>query len=619
MKRLAIVSCELEEGKLFSYQKFLLQEVKKIAQSVILVSHQQLTAQERDLCMQAGICIRYSQYIYDVSMWREVILQQRHEINSFNSLIVLNDSFFGPLYPFEEVFDEMDKREVDFWGITVHGRIPKDEKEGADEKDWPRFLQRYFLVFNWTLIRGEKFWEFWERLPEVNEFSQTEAEFEYILTNVFEKCGYKWDVYCDTAEWEKQESAKFVSFLLFQPYKLLREKKLPIISRELFFVPKEVELCYHCGNEIERVLMYIKEYTKYDLNLVYDYLLSKLNVYDIWEKLNSTYILPLGIDSHREISQKVVVVAHLYYEDLFHKSIRYLMNIPVYIDIIITTDSDKKMEILKHECEDTLKNHWIVLKVSSRGREWSSLLIEISEKLERYDIFCFIHDKKSSQMYYSSVGENFNDLLWDNMLASKEYINNTLWLFEENERLGILVPPIVYHGEFWGHAVDFWTICFESTKALAERLQLKCVLNAKKPVLTIGSTFWARVTALKTLLEYPFCLEDFPEEPMEIDGTINHALERILAFVAQDAGYYTGIVMNNCWAESDLVNIKVLLQKILVELREKGNIDITSTFSTFEELRKSDKKDNGDGINEVNSMRRPLWDRIIMKCKNLLK
>ena len=43
--------------------------------------------------------------------------------------------------------------------------------------------------------------------------------------------------------------------------------------------------------------------------------------------------------------------------------------------------------------------------------------------------------------------------------------------------------------------------------------------------------------------------EDFPDEPMPVDGTISHAIERILPFVAQDAGFKTLIVMNASYAQ----------------------------------------------------------------------
>lgn len=66
--------------------------------------------------------------------------------------------------------------------------------------------------------------------------------------------------------------------------------------------------------------------------------------------------------------------------------------------------------------------------------------------------------------------------------------------------------------------------------------------------MTLGTCFWARTSALKELLEVQWKYEDFPDEPMAIDGTISHAIERIFPFVAEDAGYQSAWVMTQSYA-----------------------------------------------------------------------
>ena len=53
----------------------------------------------------------------------------------------------------------------------------------------------------------------------------------------------------------------------------------------------------------------------------------------------------------------------------------------------------------------------------------------------------------------------------------------------------------------------------------------------------IGTMFWARVDALRPLFELKISRDEYPEEPVPDDGTILHALERLLPFVAQHVGY----------------------------------------------------------------------------------
>ena len=53
----------------------------------------------------------------------------------------------------------------------------------------------------------------------------------------------------------------------------------------------------------------------------------------------------------------------------------------------------------------------------------------------------------------------------------------------------------------------------------------------------IGTMFWARSAALKPLFDLKLARDDYPPEPIPYDGTILHAIERLLPFVAQHAGY----------------------------------------------------------------------------------
>ena len=49
--------------------------------------------------------------------------------------------------------------------------------------------------------------------------------------------------------------------------------------------------------------------------------------------------------------------------------------------------------------------------------------------------------------------------------------------------------------------------------------------------------FWARRAALEPLWDAGFKTEEFPQEPVPYDGTILHAVERILPSCVEAAGY----------------------------------------------------------------------------------
>lgn len=596
MKRIAIASFVIKCGRLYLYQKFLLEELLKVTDKIILVSESALDEENRKWCIAHNVLNVQSKKNFDVSMWQQIVQSSlfRGEMMTFSELILLNDSFFGPVYPFEEVFSQMDDENIDFWGISAHGQMVYVDGITKKERISPRFLQRYFIVIREKMFRSAEWEEFWKELGDILEYWETEQKFEYVFSEFFEKKGFSWTSFCKTSDWEKNEPRRNMSFIIYRAYDMLKEKGLPIISRPVFENSKEIELCYHYGNESNRVLKFVENNTNYDLELIWEYLIDTLNPYALWRNLNLTYILSekKKENSLNEISD-TILIAHLYYTDLFEKNVSYLQDLPSRVDLLITTDSSTKVETLQKICAEKIKNKYKILLVENRGREWAALLLYAKKYMKVYKYFGFIHDKKSNQMFYSTVGKAFDNYIWENILPSADYVEGVIGLLEKEKRMGMLAPPIVYHGEFWKHSRDFWTSCFEGTFQLARRIELKVVPQKEYPVLTVGSCFWGKVDAFNKLFQYPFHSDDFPDEPMDIDGTFNHFLERILSFVVQDSGYYTGLILSNEYAKCDITNLRSMIQEIEEKLERNLQVDMTSTWSMIQSMEKKkvdDKK-----------------------------
>ena len=47
-------------------------------------------------------------------------------LTEFDEIVLFNATIMGPVHPFSEMFDAMDKRDLDFWGITKFHKVPFD-------------------------------------------------------------------------------------------------------------------------------------------------------------------------------------------------------------------------------------------------------------------------------------------------------------------------------------------------------------------------------------------------------------------------------------------------------------------------------------------------------------
>lgn len=309
------------------------------------------------------------------------------------------------------------------------------------------------------------------------------------------------------------------------------------------------------------------------------------NVYDIKRKENLNYILPLKTKIEDHLSDiykgKAVVVIHLHYLDTVGVYLKYIEAIPSGIDILFTFSDYEMKEILQKSLIGKRENYRFIEK-QNRGRDISAFLVACREAIMRYEYVCFLHDKKEKKSVYKKDTDIWIRCLWENMLGSAEYIENILATFYTNPSLGLLTPPFPITEHFSSFYMCAWGNNFDITKALAEKMELNCNLDIAKSPITLGTVFWARTIALKKLFKIEWEYEDFDEEPLKDDGTISHAIERILAYVAQDAGFESGWVLNDRYAGTYFEQMQYALKIAFSQLNNSLGISWISEIDSYE-------------------------------------
>ncbi len=264
------------------------------------------------------------------------------------------------------------------------------------------------------------------------------------------------------------------------------------------------------------------------------------NVWDIRENRGLYYILPEQVIGTESIDYSdVAIIAYIYYEDTVGRYLEYIKDIPSEIAVFLISSNENTLKILNQFKQK--KQNIQVIKKRNRGRDVSALLISAKEIFQNYTYVCFVHDKKAKAKEDQRRVDFWIENLWNNTLKSRGYIENVLQVFGNNPNIGLLVPPELY---YYMQDSTFWYTEFERTKELAKELGLThTIIEENCPPITIGTVFWCKADAMKKLFSRQWKFEDFVDEPMPGGETISHAVERILAYVAQDAGYDTGTVM----------------------------------------------------------------------------
>ena len=124
---------------------------------------------------------------YDVTAYKEGILHLFRENLLDKELVLCNNSFFAPIYPFDEMFKTMADKEYDFWGIT----------SAAKHGDIPYHIQSYFYLFRENVVKSNEFISFFQNMKEIKNYQDAVESVELKLTNYLINYGYKAGSYMD--------------------------------------------------------------------------------------------------------------------------------------------------------------------------------------------------------------------------------------------------------------------------------------------------------------------------------------------------------------------------------------------------------------------------------------
>lgn len=300
------------------------------------------------------------------------------------------------------------------------------------------------------------------------------------------------------------------------------------------------------------------------------------NVYDALDRKGLKFILPSF--SHIQFSLKenlkVCLIVHMHYYDMIDFHWNYISNVPKEIDVFITSSNYKIKKYIENKILSYNDRQSItIIEKPNRGRDISAFLVTCRKLLLEYDYIGFVHDKGSKSLFKEKDVWFWDKSLWDNMIGSSCYIRNVISLLQEKEKIGVVVPPLVLRDSNVGAISDTWCNNFKNAKSLAKRLGLRCDIREDKPPITIGTCFWAKRDALRKLLSIDWEYEDFDPEPLANDGTLSHSIERIIAYVAQDAGYDTGWIMTDQYATDQITYCYSVIKNRMVQLRDSMGIE----------------------------------------------
>ena len=549
MKRLGIYLVYDKQNIIDRYIGYFLKELRTCVSSLIVISNMEEIKRGEEYIRPYADQIYFRKNIgFDAGGFKDALcsLIGWETVMEYDELVLANDSMFGPFCPMKDIFLNMDERQVDFWGLTKNGPY---QKAGVDA--FQEHIQTFFLVIRSRMLHSDTFREYWEKMPYFESFNKTIREYELQITPYFASQGYTYDVLANIdANNSENPEHNFCQYAELS-CELIRKRNFPFFKKKP--LADEFELLEENTQEnFRQSLDYIERETEYDINLIWENVIRTLNVADLQRTLHFQYIVEPSVTKS---SARTVVVVFVGYMPSFEYVEEYLQKLSSNITIEVAAEQDSFLIPYQKS-----GYHCRVVPADQVGKFLSEFSI--------YDYVCVLHDTDmTSQWRKSCTGKSYFYNIWNNLLQDEEHVSGVGVCFERERYLGFLAPPQPNFAEFFAEVGTGWNGKYADVYRIVNKLNLNCQISENKGPYRVSGDFWIRGPVLKRL--------------REIECADIHMLPYLWSYLAQDAGFYSGIVESPEYAAIHEVNLQYYLERIADQIRQDYG-----AFQTFLEMQK---------------------------------
>lgn len=349
-------------------------------------------------------------------------------LSSYDELILMNDTFFGPFKPFKDIINDMNNRDLDFWGLTANYES-KDGTGRAKDGFIHSHIQTFFVAYRQSVLKSNFFNNYWKKynINKNNSFVDVVNNHESYFTYLLEKEGFKWDTYVDLKHYKKDERKYNYNVYGYSAYGLIKYFGCPFIKRKNFVFDKNCALYMNDGLDTKRALEYIKDNELYDINMIYKNIKRLYKPYDLYQGLNLNYVVHDAENYNSNF--KSVIIANVCDVNAYKLSEPYFSSINN-SHVLLFTENLEISKLLNIKYEQSIVNYIINNKHSL---------------INKYDNICLLHLDDNYNGFQEVIDSNIIRVL-DNMVKSDKYINGVTNILNSSI-VDILFAPESLHNK----------------------------------------------------------------------------------------------------------------------------------------------------------------------------
>lgn len=522
------------ESVIDDYVLFMLDSLKEAVDDLIVVSNSYLPNEELEKFLKYTDKIEVrDNYGLDAAAFKYIYDKYGQEyFSQYDEVILCNDTFYGPFEPYKSIVKKMEKRDIDFWGLTAN----YDSEDGYGTMEYgyiPAHIQTFFIAFRNSVLTSSAFDNYWTNydVKHMLSFSDVVMKHELTFTNYLEKNGFCWDTYLDLKYFKSDIKEQNYNIYGYSTNNLVRNFNCPFIKRKNLVFDKNDALYLNNGIDARNCLNYINENGIYDVDMILKNLIRIYDPIDIYQGLNLNYIVS---KTKETISRSLIYIS---VSDI--KTLQllktYISNIKLH-DVIIVTDSK--------EVNDYDKSIKLVNPVNY-------VFIHREKWIKKYNYICLLNLKRNFDDRIIEIDDSNILKILQNAIENDSYINGVLNIFDQHKYLGALYLPASFHNKFFSNISGYaWK---KNIKVIREN---NCGINIREDKFIPHSNqgLWIHSYVLNNLENKDFTLNE---------------LISILPFTLKKNNQCIGKVYHDDYIINDMTCMEKIISKVFVQNTEE--------------------------------------------------
>lgn len=476
IKRLGIFVFYDKDNIVDDYVIHLLDDFVKNVSSLVIISNSKLNEENKNKLLKYSTNIIERDNVgFDAGALAEYF-NNNNEYLQYDEVVYSNDTFFGFFTPLSDIFNKMQNKDCDFWGLTISHKQP-DSWHIFDGTYTPEHIQTFFMVFKNNVLNSDAFKSYWKKYNanKINNFYDVVTKHEILFTKYLKDNGFKYASYVEDSYVDDDYNRNYNIYENDSQTQIVIDKA-PFMKRKNLSFKFEDMLYLNDDFDNKWVLDYIKNNTNYDVSLIWKNVLRIYNLNKIKQ-----------ITSLREIiSEK----NHTEYTELSYFIILENMK---FVDYIIEKMCCEKSVIIYTSKKDIFEKLKDKLNVRLITDDFKNELSNYINKIDSQ--YCVMLNFTDDNSKVSLVDTSRNKVIIENLIQSKDYIQEVIDLLKDENTSMAYSPENLNNEDFYNNL--FWNDQeYEVVKELVPEYK---VISKEEVPFSFSENFIIKTEILKSI------------------------------------------------------------------------------------------------------------------------